>query len=252
MDNNTKSPLIYKDEILLAKIKELQRKQDAILKLKTNKQNVEKLYWEEIEKLNRKISILQDEILEKELLQEYIQKPNEQLDQRIKKDQKTIYLLKTNKKELGKSYLEENEVLKRKIEEMRCEIDEKQKQIDHIKKNEKQIFIKLVETKYLLKNLLDKSVIMKAFSNEEWITFEDQFNCLYPDFILELKKKCPKMKVNDIRYCCLFRLGIKTSKIAIVFDLENNTVSKYQKTILEKYFKSYKDKSLKYILSNEI
>ena len=52
------------------------------------------------------------------------------------------------------------------------------------------------------------------------------------------------MSDNEFRFCCLYLLGVKTSVIANVLDLQPNTISKYVKDIAMKYFNSSQYDSL--------
>ena len=52
------------------------------------------------------------------------------------------------------------------------------------------------------------------------------------------------MSNNEFRFCCMYLLGVKTSVIANVLDLQPNTISKYVKDIESKYFSSSQYDSL--------
>ena len=92
--------------------------------------------------------------------------------------------------------------------------------------------------------MFDKKVVVSKFSEKDWQNFDEQLNFVYPDFIRNLKKECPNMSDNEFRFCCLYLLGIKTSVIANVLDLQPNTISKYVKDIAMKYFNSSQYDSL--------
>lgn len=87
--------------------------------------------------------------------------------------------------------------------------------------------------------MLLASLVKKTGQN-----FDEQLNFVYPDFIRNLKKECPNMSDNEFRFCCLYLLGVKTSVIANVLDLQPNTISKYVKDIAMKYFNSSQYDSL--------
>lgn len=89
-----------------------------------------------------------------------------------------------------------------------------------------------------VKVLYDKKETISKFSDSDWMTFEVQFNSLFSGFIEKLYQNYPLMTKNEQRCCCLFLLGIKTGRIAVILDLAPNTVSKYRKSIYHKYFKS--------------
>ncbi|RKU65092.1 hypothetical protein DWW91_21190 [Parabacteroides sp. AF17-3] len=92
--------------------------------------------------------------------------------------------------------------------------------------------------------MFDKKVVVSKFSEKDWQNFDEQLNFVYPDFIRNLKKECPNMSDNEFRFCCLYLLGVKTSVIANVLDLQPNTISKYVKDIAMKYFNSSQYDSL--------
>lgn len=96
----------------------------------------------------------------------------------------------------------------------------------------------------LMKNMFDKKVVVSKFSEKDWHNFDKQLNFVYPDFIRNLKKECPNMSDNEFRICCMYLLGVKTSVIANILNLQPNTISKYVKEIEIKYFSSRQYDSL--------
>lgn len=96
----------------------------------------------------------------------------------------------------------------------------------------------------LMRKLFDKKVVVSKFSEKDWYHFDEKLNFVYPDFIRRLKKECPNIFDNEFRFCCLYLLGVKTSVIANILNLQPNTISKYAKDIESKYFSSSQYDSL--------
>lgn len=96
----------------------------------------------------------------------------------------------------------------------------------------------------LMKKIFDKKTVVDKFSEKDWCSFDEQLNFVYPNFVRNLKKECPNMSNNEFRFCCMYLLGVKTSVIANVLDLQPNTISKYVKDIESKYFSSSQYDSL--------
>lgn len=102
----------------------------------------------------------------------------------------------------------------------------------------------------LMRKLFDKKDVLHKFTEKDWICFDQQLDFVYPGFIRNLKKQCPKMSDNEFRFCCMYLLGIKTSVIASALDLQPNTISKYVKDTTEKYFDTTQYDSLEENLTN--
>lgn len=102
----------------------------------------------------------------------------------------------------------------------------------------KQILIKgYIENDKLLAGLLDKNEIVCEYDARKWTQFEHSFSQIYPTFIERLQKTYPAISEMECQICCLVKLEVKSAKIAAMLGKEPNTVSKYKKQILEKYFK---------------
>lgn len=95
-----------------------------------------------------------------------------------------------------------------------------------------------------MEKLYNRKELISKYSEKEWLTFEMQFNCLFSGFIEKICRNYPQMSQRERRCCCLFFLDIKTGKIAMILDITPNAVSKYRKSIYNKYFKSDNDKAL--------
>lgn len=196
---------------------ELQKKEQA---LKSNEQHLINSQLE--------ISRSQTSLLQKE--EELRQKIDE-----LQENMKIIQTLKVDKQLIEKSYSLKNEKLNSEIAILQGEIKEKVSSIKRMKQKSNEFVRKYFEDGCpQMKKLYDKTDIVTKYSDREWEVFETKFNNVYPDYLVKLNKKCPKMTENEQKYCCLFILGIKAEKISAVLGVEPNTVSKYRKGILKK------------------
>lgn len=138
-----------------------------------------------------------------------------------------------------------NKVLNEEIANLQNDIKEKESVIKGVKESTKSLVRKYLEVNSpQMKRLFDRKEVVAEYTDEEWKTFEEQFNAVYPKFIKTLCKDYPTMNKKELRLCCLFLLGVKTAKISAILALAPNTISKYSKDIFRKYAVSYGEKSL--------
>ncbi|WP_455637346.1 tetratricopeptide repeat protein [Parabacteroides sp.] len=164
---------------------------------------------------------------------------------------KKIQTLETDKQQIEKMYSLQNEELNKEIAILQGEIKEKISSIKNMKQKSVEFVRKYFESHYpQINKLYDKKEIVMEYSEKDWEDFESTFNDVYPEYIVRLNKKCPKITKNEQRYCCLFILGIKAEKISAVLGVEPNTVSKYRKGIIKKNFPLNKDISFEDFLDS--
>lgn len=248
---DNRASLALKDKELYLKIEELKEYIAMNQSLEGEKQRMVVTFSQRSEELNSEISNLQKEILEQNIL---LTQKDTMLHQKMDELQKYIATTQNMKDEkllLENTYSQKIEELNKEIAILQGEIKEKNLSVLKIKKKSNEFVQRYLEVNYsYFKKLYDKNEVVTAFSDDRWNIFERYFNNIYPDFIPTLNKVCPNMSKKEQRYCCMLILGIKTSKISAVLDLEPNTVSKYRKGILDKYFARYNGLSLNDVLNN--
>lgn len=104
----------------------------------------------------------------------------------------------------------------------------------------------LISHNEYLNNLVEQEPFV--FDEKDWLKFRENFNWIFPEFILHLTQKFPNMSETEINTCCLVKLNVRTYKIAAFFNQEKNTISKRKKAILTTYFSSFQAKSLDELL----
>lgn len=250
---DNRASLALKDKELYHKIEELKEYIAMNQSLEGEKQRMEVTFSQRSEELNSEISNLQKEILEQNIL---LTQKDTMLHQKMDELQKYIATTQNMKDEkllIENTYSRKIEELNKEIAILQGEIKEKNLSVQKIKKKSNEFVQRYLEVNHsYFKKLYDKNEVVTVFSDDRWNIFERYFNNIYPDFIPKLNKVCPNMSKKEQRYCCMLILGIKTSKISAVLDLETNTVSKYRKGILDKYFARYNDLSLIDVLNNMI
>lgn len=91
----------------------------------------------------------------------------------------------------------------------------------------------IMQNKYL--SILVKSKNVALFESKEWNLFLENFEGVYPGFVDCLNNRY-SMSERELKICCLVKLGLKTGKIAAIFNLGNDTITKLKSEIKEKYF----------------
>ena len=201
--------------------------------------------------LNEEIANLQNDIKEKDSLyenklHELSLKKKELRDNKVKMES-----VEAEKQRLENMYFEKTDTLNKQIVDLQNEINEKESVIKGVKESTKSLVRKYLEVNCpQMKRLFDRKEVVVEYTDEEWKTFEEQFNVVYPKFIKKLCKNYPTMNKKELRLCCLFLLGVKTAKISAILALAPNTISKYSKDILRKYAVSYEEKSLEDMLDD--
>ena len=91
----------------------------------------------------------------------------------------------------------------------------------------------ILRNKYL--SILVKSKNVVLFESKDWNLFLENFEDVYPGFVDCLNDRY-SMSERELKICCLVKLGLKTGKIAAIFNLGNDTITKLKSEIKEKYF----------------
>lgn len=104
----------------------------------------------------------------------------------------------------------------------------------------------LIGQNVCLSKIMRKSYF-DPFNAEAWDEFERHFEMVFPNFADHLNEQY-SLSERDLRICLLVKLGLKTAKIAEIFALGPDTITKLKSEIREKYFSSFEKRSLDKIL----
>lgn len=153
----------------------------------------------------------------------------------------------------------------RELDKIRMELKDKEEQVDELKEHFKdinqmreQIRRKEKELKEMEERLLaerfhrNSKIAARIPSSENPVSLSEkdfsgifyrgnnyeefliQYNKYYNNFAARLQDLNPKLNDLDLVYCCLFRMNVKPSDIALMFGVSRNTVSMRRKRIEEK------------------
>ena len=61
-------------------------------------------------------------------------------------------------------------------------------------------------------------------SEEDWISFEEQFSTIFPLFFAKLSKEYPTLKAKDIKFCAYLKLDMSTNDIAKLMGISIRSV----------------------------
>lgn len=105
---------------------------------------------------------------------------------------------------------------------------------------------KLIHQNNFLLNLVDnkQQLYITEFNKDK---FYESFSSVFPGFADYLFKHY-KLNDRELLICCLVKLGVKTGKIAAIFNLVPDTITKQKAEIKEKYFNVSEKSSLDRVL----
>jgi len=140
-----------------------------------------------------------------------------------------------------------NREMKEKIknEELKANLDFKERELNYKKHELSKTIIKLINFNKILteiRNLIIKNEnqeALKTISNNlnskyNWQKFELSFYEIYPLFIPNLKKKYPKLTETEVKLSCFLLMKFKTREIAEIMTISETSVSKYRNRLRKK------------------
>ena len=86
----------------------------------------------------------------------------------------------------------------------------------------------------LIKAHIDDIPTGELLQESAWENLKSEINKLDDNFCERLKKDFTLLKPEDIKYCCLFKLGLKASEIACLMGRTSNMIHKRRKLISER------------------
>lgn len=108
--------------------------------------------------------------------------------------------------------------------------------------NEKEaLFRELMKVLPVYKLLQDVMKVNKSnpdakvkLPEKHWVELKAEIDRISGDFTIRLDRKYELFTENDIRFCCLLKLGLKYSELALLYGCEPNAMYKRRDTILKK------------------
>lgn len=107
-------------------------------------------------------------------------------------------------------------------------------------------YIAELEENDYLQNIIKKEHLSK-WDKAEWDEFMTNFNKVFHQFAYRMEESYA-LTERELRICCLIKLGLKTSKVAEIFDLENDTISRIKGEIRDVKFPREEKKTLDKII----
>lgn len=86
----------------------------------------------------------------------------------------------------------------------------------------------------LIQKKRDNCKCRDLFSEKEWDWLLQDIDYLSNGFVERLKKQIPLLSKSDIRFCCLFKIGISYADMALAFDRTLDAMYKKRNVILVK------------------
>jgi hypothetical protein len=74
------------------------------------------------------------------------------------------------------------------------------------------------------RQIIEDLKVNKVISEEQWTRFVNTFNKVYPNFILDIKAKCPDITFTEIRYLALSKLDLSTREIALLVGVSQDAI----------------------------
>jgi hypothetical protein len=109
--------------------------------------------------------------------------------------------------------------LTKSVIELRREISEVKKPISNEEETEDAGRDELYD-----RHIIEELKVNKVISEEQWVRFVNTFNKVYPNFILEIKAKCPDITFTEIRYLALSKLDLSTREIALLVGVSQDAI----------------------------
>lgn len=88
-----------------------------------------------------------------------------------------------------------------------------------------------------------------SLSEHDWEEIKKEVNYVYPDFTNNLSEKITKLTEEEIRFCCLLKVGLETTELAILLDINPYSVNRRRSRINKKIRDVYPDLSWNEFLS---
>lgn len=114
-------------------------------------------------------------------------------------------------------------------------------QMAHLLDEKERLFREFMKRLPVYKQLKEVMKVNKAnpdakekLSEHSWAELKSEVDRLSDHFTIQLSRKYELLTENDIRFCCLLKLGFKYSELALIYGCEPNAMYKRRDNILKK------------------
>lgn len=147
-----------------------------------------------------------------------------------------VFLISRKYKKNRKHFLDETKHWQRIHEQDMDKMQQSQEQIVKLQSD-------LTSKNSIIVSGLNKSTIYTAFTNvkyqpslQDFSQLEDVLNCVYDNFTERLKLCYPELSKEDIRLCCMLKIGIPIKTIGVYLRRSSSSLSMMRKRLYEKFF----------------
>lgn len=147
-----------------------------------------------------------------------------------------VFLISRKYKKNRKHFLDETKHWQRIHEQDMDKMQQSQEQIVKLQSD-------LTSKNSIIVSELNKSTIYTAFTNvkyqpslQDFSQLEDVLNCVYDNFTERLKLCYPELSKEDIRLCCMLKIGIPIKTIGVYLRRSSSSLSMMRKRLYEKFF----------------
>lgn len=137
-----------------------------------------------------------------------------------------------------------------------AEEDRLKKKIEKINEEKAKISRHSLSTTIIFKKIhqqidlhMDDYSTKELLKEEEWVELAHEINMVSDDFTHRLKSAFPELSNLDIRYCCLFKIGLNPKEISCLVGRTPNMVYKRRRAISRIIQLSEEQSGLEYFLA---
>lgn len=89
------------------------------------------------------------------------------------------------------------------------------------------------------KKIIENSIFIdkakfNLLTDGEWVELKECIKSTYISFFENLQKKFPNLTEEDIRFCCLLKIGLNSQQLSIFLDIQPTSVSRRRNRIMKK------------------
>ncbi len=110
--------------------------------------------------------------------------------------------------------------------------------------------MKVLETRFPKKNYQEIiRAIDKYLTDDDWDTFEANFDRAHNDFFKRLKEKFPELTTGDIKICAYLKMNLSSKEIAHLQNISIRSIEVHRYRIRKKLRLNYSDNLVEYLMS---
>lgn len=179
------------------------------------------IYTRKIDRKNREIQLKQTELNMADVRRKWKDIESREQNLELQRREDELKLLK-NKEHLAKQNLLKRSLIFKKI-----------RMLSELRTNNPQAFKEEVE------KILKSSTLSEA----DWKNIKEEINDVYIQFTDKLLLEVPNFTEEEVRFCCLLKIGLNTSELATLLDINTTSVDRRRARINKKIREVYPDSS---------